>query len=77
MTTVWKASGHNEAPVSRAGQGSPAATEARLSAAADAYRELRRAQHVARLDEQPTQFDPGHLAGPRDDVLALWRTVFG
>ena len=46
-------------------------------AAADAYRELRRAQHVARLDEQPTQFDPGHLAGPRDDVLALWRTVFG
>jgi glutamate-ammonia-ligase adenylyltransferase len=46
-------------------------------AAADAYRELRRAQHVARLDEQPTQFEPGHLAGPRDAVLALWRAVFG
>ena len=25
------------------------------SAAADAYRDLRRAQHAARLDEQPTQ----------------------
>ena len=29
-------------------------------AAADAYRELRRAQHRARLDEQPTQVDAGH-----------------
>ena len=28
-------------------------------AAADAYRELRRAQHRARLDEQPTQVEPG------------------
>lgn len=46
-------------------------------AAADAYRELRRAQHTARLDEQPTQFDPARLAGPRDAVLALWRAVFG
>jgi len=46
-------------------------------AAADAYRELRRAQHTARLDEQPTQFDPDRLAGPRDAVLALWRAVFG
>ncbi len=46
-------------------------------AAADAYRELRRAQHRARLDEQPTQF-PGHvLAAPRDAVLALWHAVFG
>jgi glutamate-ammonia-ligase adenylyltransferase len=46
-------------------------------AAADAYRELRRAQHSARLDEQPTQFDPETLAAPRDAVLALWRAVFG
>jgi len=46
-------------------------------AAANAYRELRRAQHVARLDEQPTQFDPDRLAGPRDAVLALWQAVFG
>ena len=45
--------------------------------AADAYRELRRAQHRARLDEQPTQVDPETLAEHRDAVLALWRTVFG
>ena len=46
------------------------------TAAADAYRELRRAQHQARLDEQPTHFEPGPLAGTRDAVLALWQTVF-
>ena len=46
-------------------------------AAADAYRELRRAQHRARLDEQPTQFDPALLAAERDAVLALWQAVFG
>jgi glutamate-ammonia-ligase adenylyltransferase len=46
------------------------------SAAADAYRELRRAQHRARLDEQPTQFSPESLAAPRDAVLALWQAVF-
>jgi glutamate-ammonia-ligase adenylyltransferase len=46
-------------------------------AAADAYRELRRAQHRARLDEQPTQFAAETLAAPRDAVLALWRAVFG
>lgn len=45
-------------------------------AAADAYRELRRAQHRARLDERPTQFDPASLAAPREAVLALWRAVF-
>ncbi len=45
-------------------------------AAADAYRELRRAQHRARLDEQPTQFAPETLATQRDAVLALWRAVF-
>jgi len=47
------------------------------SAAADAYRELRRAQHRARLDELPTQFDPETLAPQRDAVLSLWRAVFG
>jgi len=47
------------------------------SAAADAYRELRRAQHRARLDEQPTQFDPESMAPQRDAVLALWQAVFG
>jgi glutamate-ammonia-ligase adenylyltransferase len=46
-------------------------------AAADAYRELRRAQHGARLDEQPTQFDPALHAAQRDAVLALWQAVFG
>jgi len=45
-------------------------------AAADAYRQLRVAQHRARLDEQATQFDPQSLAGPRDAVLALWHFVF-
>ena len=47
------------------------------AAAADAYRELRRAQHRARLDEQPTQVEPARLAAQRDAVLALWRAVFG
>jgi [glutamine synthetase] adenylyltransferase / [glutamine synthetase]-adenylyl-L-tyrosine phosphorylase len=46
-------------------------------AAADAYRELRRAQHRARLDERPTQFPVTELATQRDAVLALWKAVFG
>ncbi len=46
-------------------------------AAADAYRELRRAQHRARLDEQPTHFEPERHAVERDAVLALWHRVFG
>lgn len=45
-------------------------------AAADAYRELRRVQHVARLDEAPTQVAPPALQAERDAVLALWRAVF-
>ena len=49
-------------------------------AAADAYREQRRVQHRARLDEAPTQIDMAEL-GPmkahREAVLALWRAVFG
>ena len=46
-------------------------------AAADAYRELRRAQHQARLAELPTQFNPDRMAVPRQAVLELWQTVFG
>ncbi len=46
-------------------------------AAADAYRELRRAQHRARLDEQPTQVEPDTLAHKRGAVAALWQAVFG
>ena len=47
------------------------------TAAADAYRDLRRAQHRARLDEQPTQVEPSLLAAQRNAVVALWRAVFG
>lgn len=46
-------------------------------AAADAYRNLRRAQHAARLNEQPTHVPTEQMAGERDAVLALWRAVFG
>jgi glutamate-ammonia-ligase adenylyltransferase len=59
------------------------AEEARLldvgigTAAADAYRELRRAQHRARLDEQPTLFSEETLAPERAAGRALWRAVFG
>ena len=45
-------------------------------AAARAYRELRRVQHKARLDEAPTQVAPAVLAAEREAVLALWRAVF-
>jgi glutamate-ammonia-ligase adenylyltransferase len=47
------------------------------TAAADAYRDLRRVQHQARLDEQPTQIDPEAMAEQKSAVLALWRAVFG
>jgi glutamate-ammonia-ligase adenylyltransferase len=46
------------------------------AAAADAYRELRRAQHQARLDEKPTQIAPEAMAEEKSAVLALWRAVF-
>lgn len=48
--------------------------------AANAYRELRRVQHKARLDEQSTALDAeaaAPLAPHRDAVQALWRAVFG
>lgn len=47
--------------------------------AANAYRELRRVQHRARLDEQSTALDAEAavpLAVHRDAVKALWRAVF-
>lgn len=46
------------------------------SRAADAYRELRRIQHRARLDEEPTQVEPQRCEGERAAILALWRAVF-
>jgi [glutamine synthetase] adenylyltransferase / [glutamine synthetase]-adenylyl-L-tyrosine phosphorylase len=45
-------------------------------AAADAYRELRRVQHQARLNEEPTQVAAESLPAERDAVVALWRAVF-
>jgi glutamate-ammonia-ligase adenylyltransferase len=48
--------------------------------AANAYRELRRVQHRARLDEQSTALDAASaapLAVHRDAVRALWLAVFG
>jgi glutamate-ammonia-ligase adenylyltransferase len=46
-------------------------------AAADAYRELRRVQHRARLDEVPTEVAPPALQAEQRAVLALWHAVFG
>ncbi|MCA0177481.1 MAG: bifunctional [glutamate--ammonia ligase]-adenylyl-L-tyrosine phosphorylase/[glutamate--ammonia-ligase] adenylyltransferase [Proteobacteria bacterium] len=46
-------------------------------AAANAYRELRRSQHRARLDEQLTQFDPTLFAPHRAAITALTQAVFG
>ncbi len=45
-------------------------------AAADAYRSLRHVQHVARLDEAPTQVAAADLHLGRDAMLALWNAVF-
>ena len=45
--------------------------------AAAAYRELRRVQHNARLNEEPTQLAPEAAAGQRDAIRALWVAVFG
>jgi len=46
-------------------------------AAAAAYRDMRQAQHRARLDERTTQFEPALLATGRAAILALWLAVFG
>jgi glutamate-ammonia-ligase adenylyltransferase len=45
------------------------------AAAADAYRDLRRAQHKARLDEQSTQFPQKQFAPQAQAISALWRSV--
>ncbi len=44
--------------------------------AAAAYRELRRVQHTARLNEEPTQVPLTALAPERAAMLALWKSVF-
>jgi glutamate-ammonia-ligase adenylyltransferase len=41
-----------------------------------AYRELRRIQHRARLDEQPTQVPHAELATECQAIQALWHAVF-
>ncbi len=46
-------------------------------AAADGYRELRRAQHRARLDERPTTFEDTQFDTERAAVRELWQAVFG
>ena len=44
--------------------------------AADAYRELRRVQHHARLNEEPTQVSPEAVQNERAAIQALWQAVF-
>ncbi|MES2784075.1 MAG: bifunctional [glutamate--ammonia ligase]-adenylyl-L-tyrosine phosphorylase/[glutamate--ammonia-ligase] adenylyltransferase [Pseudomonadota bacterium] len=46
-------------------------------AAAGAYRELRRIQHRARLNEEPTQVGMDQLVTEREAVIRLWGVVFG
>jgi glutamate-ammonia-ligase adenylyltransferase len=46
-------------------------------AASSAYRELRRVQHRARLNEEPTHVVLPELQAQHDAVLVLWQTVFG
>jgi glutamate-ammonia-ligase adenylyltransferase len=45
-------------------------------AASAAYRELRRVQHKARLNEEPTQVEGSLLKAQQDVVWALWQAVF-
>lgn len=45
-------------------------------AAADAYRELRRLQHQARLNEEPTQLAADAAQPQRDAIRVLWSAVF-
>jgi glutamate-ammonia-ligase adenylyltransferase len=46
-------------------------------AAAGAYRELRRIQHRARLNEDPTELPLTELSAERQAVLQLWQHVLG
>ena len=43
----------------------------------DAYRDLRRVQHTARLDEQPTQVPPEQVQAQSEVILAVVQAVFG
>jgi glutamate-ammonia-ligase adenylyltransferase len=45
--------------------------------AADAYRKLRRVQHQARLNEEPTQVSLTSVQVERAAIQALWAAVFG
>ena len=47
------------------------------SNAATAYRALRHAQHIARLNEEPTQLDAASLLPERAAIAALWTAVLG
>ncbi|HAL38203.1 MAG TPA: glutamine-synthetase adenylyltransferase, partial [Polaromonas sp.] len=44
--------------------------------AASAYRELRRVQHNARLNEAPTQVSPPALQAEREAIQTLWAATF-
>ncbi|MDP2257688.1 MAG: bifunctional [glutamate--ammonia ligase]-adenylyl-L-tyrosine phosphorylase/[glutamate--ammonia-ligase] adenylyltransferase, partial [Polaromonas sp.] len=44
--------------------------------AASAYRTLRRVQHQARLNEEPTQVSPPALVAEREAIQALWTSTF-
>jgi glutamate-ammonia-ligase adenylyltransferase len=44
--------------------------------AASAYRELRRVQHHARLNEEPTQVNPPALEAERSAIQQLWVATF-
>ena len=44
---------------------------------ADAYRELRRAQHSLRLNQHPSRIFDGSLETARDAVRESWKVVFG
>ena len=46
-------------------------------AAASAYRDMRRVQHRARLNEEPTDVPLQRLASERDALLRLWHGVMG
>jgi len=46
------------------------------NSAASAYRVLRRVQHKARLNEEPTQVQQGTLDPEKEAILALWTAVF-
>ena len=47
------------------------------SAAASAYRTMRRVQHTARLNEVAVEVEPASLESERNAILALWQAVFG